>query len=541
MEGNPALAEATLRSTLSELSAQGVGGGWSVTDDDDRAAEQVQALWEVCTSAFRASPGPALAALLEMVATIDHPMASIAAEALEHHLLAPDAGPGVGNGAIDAANGQAQNGGNGPPVARSLAAAAFIAAGSLDDIQAAVQAVQKFCRGVASGAGARLRSSLQDLGADLAPYARKSASKKSPSPAPGSTQPGTAAQGGGKRRRPSKWADSATAAAAPSKAPTRPRKAPSRQATPSQLEEGELNEPGQLRASSSPTGGIGAAPVGASQPRLGSEASFPRGGAYPPPGGPVTLAAACLHFWGLPRVISDQELGDACARFGRVVAVAFPPGPADGTGYVTFKSLRDASRCYEAMAAQTYFRGGNALRVSFCATEARPPGARGAPGGDRPATHVWVAGPASPAEENDLLADISAGGGGTPEHMLRVEGRWPGVVLAFSSPQAAEKACQALTHKPPRSRAPDMGRGRGRTPPMDAAGPPGRGRRPDHEVADLAHRTLWVGQVPPGQHAERELLSTFGRFGELVGHRFMHRSGCAFVDYARLEDAVEVS
>jgi hypothetical protein len=229
---------------------------------------------------------------------------------------------------------------------------------------------------------------------------------------------------------------------------------------------------------------------------------------------------------------------------------------------VTFRTVRDAARCYEALSLAQPWRGGPPLDVRFCEREIWPPGGRPPPT-PLPPTHVWVAGARGQAAETDIARRCADAGVPPAEHLLPVGGRRPGLLLAFRSPGAADAAADAIARRrggPSSSVATASGpsmslrssRIGSRSPPpplLSSRAPPSPphpsftaatvGARPLPPV-EYFSRTLWVGQVPSGA-PEDAVLSAFRPFGPLAGCRFMRATQCAFIDYRSVADAREVS
>ncbi len=72
-------------------------------------------------------------------------------------------------------------------------------------------------------------------------------------------------------------------------------------------------------------------------------------------------------------------------------------------------------------------------------------------------------------------------------------------------------------------------------PPASTQKVSGRGMPP----LEYAGKALWVGQVPLGHGAERELVDAFARYGPLASHHIIARSSCAFINYVDVESAIE--
>ena len=109
---------------------------------------------------------------------------------------------------------------------------------------------------------------------------------------------------------------------------------------------GAAAAPAALAAAAATTNGGGRphrAKGGSSEPDEGELPGDARGMLLqlPEPGGDVCVAAACLHFTGLPRELSAAALRAECSRHGRVDSVVLPPAPApDDSAFVTFGSVR---------------------------------------------------------------------------------------------------------------------------------------------------------------------------------------------------------
>jgi len=86
---------------------------------------------------------------------------------------------------------------------------------------------------------------------------------------------------------------------------------------------------------------------------------------------------------------------------------------------------------------------------------------------------------------------------------------------------------------PPRDR--DRDRDIRTLPPTSNQKVSGRGMPP----LEYAGKALWVGQVPLGHSAERELVDAFSRYGQLTSHHIIARSSCAFINYVDVECAIE--
>ncbi len=63
----------------------------------------------------------------------------------------------------------------------------------------------------------------------------------------------------------------------------------------------------------------------------------------------------------------------------------------------------------------------------------------------------------------------------------------------------------------------------------------GRGMPP----LEYAGKALWVGQLPVGHMAIREVVDAFSRYGKLASHKIIERSSCAFFNYVDLDCAIE--
>ena len=272
--------------------------------------------------------------------------------------------------------------------------------------------------------------------------------------------------------------------------------------------------------------------------------SFP---IFPRPGGSITVAAPCLHFSGLPSGLGEPALRTECSLFGRVASIHFPPPSSTSSAssapgkvihsvaFVTFKSMKDAAKCYESMADQSPFQGtAESLRLRFCPAEPKESSEVDLPA----ATHVWVADVVTSSEESSLLRCLRESGGSAsePHHVSIVKGRRPGALLSFATQAAAESAEGVLRKSWPPPRPPPSRR-RSSPPPAPSAplARPGRGMPP----LEYACKSLWVGQVPLGNSAERDLVDAFAQFGDLIGHRIIARSSCGFFNYFNLNDAIE--
>jgi len=86
---------------------------------------------------------------------------------------------------------------------------------------------------------------------------------------------------------------------------------------------------------------------------------------------------------------------------------------------------------------------------------------------------------------------------------------------------------------PPRDR--DRDGDMRRLPPPSNQKVSGRGMPP----LKYAGKALWVGQVPRGPSAERELVDAFSSYGQLTSHHIIARSSCAFFNYVDVECAIE--
>ncbi|KAL4440580.1 hypothetical protein ABPG75_003581 [Micractinium tetrahymenae] len=318
-----------------------------------------------------------------------------------------------------------------------------------------------------------------------------------------------------------------------------------------------------------------------SPPRAPLPPRMPPG--FPQPGPSPCLASACLFFSGLPRGLEERELRAECSKHGKAECAVRPPG-LQGCGFVTFKSVRDASRCYEAMCEALPWRErGTPLQLTFVGAEVYPPNTPQRP--QRPPNHVWVAGVGSAADEAEVLRCCREGGIPAPEHLLKVPARRPGLLLVFRDAPDAEAAVAAIRAGRPRIMGPPAPAPPGARPglppglgpqaaarahsgsPPPRAGPRGsgegreRGGRGERDrerergeangrdgggegasmplpPAEFAGRTLWVGQIPPGVR-EDALLELFRKCGELAGHKFLRHTACMFVDFATLAGAIE--
>lgn len=84
-------------------------------------------------------------------------------------------------------------------------------------------------------------------------------------------------------------------------------------------------------------------------------------------------------------------------------------------------------------------------------------------------------------------------------------------------------------------RGPPRDRDMRNLPPPSNQKVSGRGMPP----LEYAGKALWVGQVPLGHSAERDLVDAFARYGQLTSHHIIARSSCAFINYVDVECAIE--
>eukprot|EP00887_Chlorella_sp_A99_P002290 scaffold10.g2290.t1 len=293
-----------------------------------------------------------------------------------------------------------------------------------------------------------------------------------------------------------------------------------------------------------------------SQQQQGAAAAAAAEAGLPLPGGDACLAASCLYLSGLPLHLGERDVGAECARHARVECVVLLPGI--GAAYVTFRSVRDAMRCYEGMAGAAPWRGCRPLDVQFCPAEAWPRGGRGPPSGaGRPATHVWLASGAGAGEEAEALRACREARAAPPEHVLRVKGQWrSGLLLSFASTREAETAARALRERrqdrererpapaaPPPLAPSASGVARG----VPAGAPPpakseqqqqGEGQPRPLPPPEFYQRTLWVGQIHRSL-AQEQVVAAFSRFGSIASVSWRRHSDCAFLDFAAQAAAVE--
>ncbi|GLI70445.1 hypothetical protein VaNZ11_015358 [Volvox africanus] len=307
-------------------------------------------------------------------------------------------------------------------------------------------------------------------------------------------------------------------------------------------------------------------------------------------GGPVCRAEACLYIGGLPPGLTEAALFAELSRLGNVESVhpfdqqqvlqqhpvhgclSGPQVPLGEEVYVVFMSLRDAAICYEAVARTCLFGGTRPLVVEFCsAFPADSPAARrcvaaaamaAAGGGGTSSTaseFVWVSLSASAAvTPESVVTALQAASIPVPQQILQVAGRAPGMLLhmasAASVPQVA--AClQAHFVHPPLPPPPSVTTSAATSsnagislppPPVMAAAqtvPSGAGGHYStplymqqasaggSSVDSCNFRTIWIGQLHESVR-EEELLAACRVHGDVVGHRLLRTSHCAFVDFA---------
>ena len=278
-----------------------------------------------------------------------------------------------------------------------------------------------------------------------------------------------------------------------------------------------------------------AGPPHAAQPALHQPGS-PTSTARPSLAGPALIAC------NPPAGLSARVLRTEVALHARVDSVA--PGPGAGMT-IAFGSIRDAVRCFEAMAGQPVFDPGAPLQLDWDAGEADAGGrGRGRAGG---ASHVWC--PGTKAEVDQLRrGDTSAllGPGAPPcEHALRVGGRVPGILLAFNAQREALRALDLLVSGGGAQAAAAAASANPTTRPRapSPASSAEAGELPD-EPRDVrggldAPCTLWVTNVP-SRAAPHDIVRAFGSCGRLVGHKILRSRGGAFVDFASRTDAAKV-
>ncbi|KAK9808751.1 hypothetical protein WJX72_002976 [[Myrmecia] bisecta] len=178
--------------------------------------------------------------------------------------------------------------------------------------------------------------------------------------------------------------------------------------------------------------------------------------------------------------------------------------------YVTFTDIRDAAVCYERMSGEAIW-GGRPLQVRFC--EYEPGGTATARSGEQAQLHVWVGGVRSSSGEEEVMRTLAEARVMMPQNVLRVAGAKPGLVLQFASSRSVGPAVAAL-----------------RLRVSKPASPPAKPPPPAPAMREPECRTLWVGQVGP-EVDEEDILQAFRRYGNVVGHKFLRRSHCAFIDF----------
>lgn len=176
----------------------------------------------------------------------------------------------------------------------------------------------------------------------------------------------------------------------------------------------------------------------------------------------VAPASRCVWLRGVPRRLSNADIGDECARHASVAAVL--PGLEPDEAVVVFSTIRcvrwcelqraesfkymhhdhrhvlldtllshrHAVRGYEAMLGSCPWGIWQPLDAGFCADE--PRGAPRPPRDVPPDCGVWVAGcrdAATEAAVMGLLRDARR----VPEEVLRVKGQGPGVMALYSHPR----------------------------------------------------------------------------------------------------------
>lgn len=275
------------------------------------------------------------------------------------------------------------------------------------------------------------------------------------------------------------------------------------------------------------------------------------------------LAAACLHVKNVPSYVQEHDLGDYCSRFGRVASVVFPTNFKDVChAYVTFKSMKDCAKTYEAIAGTKPFgsntegphsgwhdggvyNGSNdhhmgGLLPSFHIKEVYPQHAPPQP--PRPPIFLFVGNAATANDEDAVHLALRKGGGPRAERSFSVGGKLPGMLMSFMNPRAAEDAEECLRRA--RMEFPSLKYSYNTLPPTgpydDRLGDDHtRVKREGRSDEDPGvNRSLWIGRVPYGRRAEEEMISEFCRYGEVMSHRIVHKTGCAFVNYARTSDAI---
>ncbi|KAI7837421.1 hypothetical protein COHA_008788, partial [Chlorella ohadii] len=186
------------------------------------------------------------------------------------------------------------------------------------------------------------------------------------------------------------------------------------------------------------------------------------------PAGEAIRAPGWLAASGLPPKLEERDLRAECSKHSKQVECAVRPPGTQGIAFVTFKSVRDASRCYEAMCDALPWRDrGQPLQLTFVAQPVYPPGAPQRP--QPRANHVWMAGVGSAADEAEVLRCCREGAIPPPEHLLKVPARRPGLMLVFRDTAVAEAAVAAIRAGRPRILGPPMPGG---PPPGGRGGPP---------------------------------------------------------------------
>ncbi|OAE24395.1 hypothetical protein AXG93_4343s1650 [Marchantia polymorpha subsp. ruderalis] len=249
----------------------------------------------------------------------------------------------------------------------------------------------------------------------------------------------------------------------------------------------------------------------------------------------VFAASQYLFVGSIGQTTSELQLKFHFEKFGPLESVSLSRNKDHA--FIHFCHVRDAVKAREATHGATPW--GKALQVKF--TDAK--GSRGNGGsGVTPGSscHIWVGGITSQNAKEELLKGVSSAGLKVPRSVFALVSA-SALLLEF---EASEDADAVMLHvRQQRKEAAGLQSstkvGAERFPAPPPPGTPstaGVSSSVSGEGSNAGNRHLWVGRVDP-QIREEELLSSFSKFGDLTGWKFIRSSGCCFIDFRLPESA----